>query len=235
MEAKEELVFRKQLFLIAGYSGIIIAAAYAFNSIAFAVSGFPLPTEASGWVTYLEGKTNLWWGIIWLSIITNLLYLPFAHGLFELFKKSHKIQILVAQILFALFVFLELSLTWSNYPTIIELSQKYSLASVESQRLMILSVIEFASTEFQTPVTAFYTIVIPSLATILASYVMFKSKDFGKIIPSIGFISGICNIVSVWGGYFFEPLEKLVIPGSFLVLFWFAGIGLKFIKFSRTQ
>ncbi len=234
MESKEELIFRKQLFLVAGYCGIVIAIVYAFISIAFAVSGFPLPTEGSAWVTYLEGKTNIWWCIIWFSIITNILYLPFTYGLYELLKKNYKALLMIVGVLFALFVFLELSITWTNYPTIIELFQRYNLASSETQKLMALSAIEFASASFQTPVTTFYTIVIPSLATILASYVLFKSKDFGKIIPFIGFISGICNIISVWGGYFFESLEKLVIPGSFLILFWFSGIGIKFIKLSKS-
>lgn len=234
METDRELSFKKQVFLIAGYSGIIIAIAYAFLPIAFAISGFPLPTDASKWVTYLEGKTNIWWCIIWLSILTNILYLPFAYGLYELLKKNYKALIMVVGLLFTLFVFLEFSITWTNYLTIIELAQKYNLASSDAQKQIILSAIEFASSSFQTPVTAFYTIVIPSLATILASFVMFKSRDFGKIIPLIGFISGTCNIISVWGGYFLEPLEKLVIPGSFLILFWFAGIGVKFIKLSKS-
>jgi len=56
METKEELVSRKHLFLISGYSEIIIAIGYIFPPIAFAVSGFPLPTEASKWITYLTGK-----------------------------------------------------------------------------------------------------------------------------------------------------------------------------------
>ena len=234
METNKEIMFERQLFIIAGYSGILIAIGYIFLPIAFAVSGFPLPTEASKWITYLTGKTNIWWCIIWISIITNILYLPFAHGLYELFKKSHKIHIMIAELLFALFVFLELSITWTHYPTIIELFQKYNLASSEAQRLMILSAMEFASASFQTPITAFYTIVIPSLATILASFVMFKSKNFGKTIPFIGFISGTCNVISIWGGYFVESLEKLIIPGSFFVLFWFMGIGIKFIKKSKA-
>lgn len=232
METDRELSFKKQVFLIAGYSGVIIAIVYAFISIAFAISGFPLPTQASKWVTYLEGKAIIWWCIIWFSIITNILYLPFTYGLYELLKRKHRVLLMIVGLLFSLFVFLELAITWTNYPTIIELFQKYKLATSETQRQIILSAIEFASSSFQTPITAFYTIVIPSLATILASYLIFKSKEFGKIIPFVGFISGICNIISVWGGYFFEPLEKLVIPGSFLILFWFAGIGVKFIKLS---
>lgn len=234
MEGKEELIFRKQLLLIAGYSGIIIAIVYAFISTAFAVSGFPLPIEASKWVTYLEGKTNIWWWIIWLSIITNILYLPFTFGLYEIFKKSYKILLMIVGLLFALFVFLELALTWTHYPTIIEMTQRYNIASSETQKLMILSAIEYASASFQTPITAFYTIVIPSLAVILASYVMQKSKEFGKVIPWIGLISGASNILSVLGEYFgVKPLEVLIMPGSFISLFWWGGIGLKLIKLSK--
>lgn len=236
METKEELVFKKQVFLIAGYSGIIIAIVYAFISIAFAISGFPLPAEASQWVTYLEGKTSIWWSIIWLSIITNILYLPFTYGLYEFLKRNYKALMMIVGLLFTLFVFLELAITWINYPTIIELFQKYKLASSETQKQIILSAIEFASTSFQTPVTAFYTIVIPSLAVILASYVMLKSKEFGKVISWIGLVSGICNIISVLGGYFgTEFLEALVIPGSFLSIFWFTGIGVHFIKLSKKE
>lgn len=137
--------------------------------------------------------------------------------------------------LFAIFVFLELAITWTNYPAIIELSQKYAAAPTETQKLVILSAIEFASASFQTPVAAFYFVLIPSLAIILASYAMLKSKAFGNVIPWVGLVSGACNAISVFGGYLVETLEALVIPGSFLSLFWFGGIGLKLIKVSEKS
>lgn len=235
MDKNNEDNFREQVFLLAGYSGIIIAVVYAVISVAFAVSGFPLPKESSGWITYLEGKTVIWWWIIWLSIITNILYLPFAFGLYELLKKIYKLQVIIVGLLFSLFVFLELSITWNHYPTIIQLTQKYNLATTEAQKTAILSAIEFASVSFQTSVTSFYTIIIPSLAIILASFVILKSNTSGKVIPWVGFLSGACNIISVLGGYFgIDLLRALVMPGSFLSLFWWGGIGIKFIKLSRT-
>lgn len=235
MDKSIEQNFRKQLFLLAGYSGIIIAIVYAVISVAFAISGFPLPKESSQWITYLQGKTVIWWWIIWLSIITNILYLPFTLGLYELSKKGYKLQLIIVGLLFSLFVFLELALTWNHYPTIIQLAQKYNLATTDSQKTVILSAIEYASASFQTPVTSFYTIVIPSLAIILASYVVLKNKTFGKVTPWIGIISGACNIISVLGGHFgIDSLGVLVIPGSFLSLFWWGGIGIKFIKLSKN-
>lgn len=233
MEIQRESIFKKQVLRIAGYSGIIIAVAYVFITIAYTISGFPLPESASEWTTYLEGKITLWWCIIWLSIITNILYLPFAYGLYEVLKKTYKTLIIAAGGLFALFVFLELSVTWTNYPAIIGLSQKYKLARTNIQKEEILSAIEYASASFQTPVAGFYFVVIPALAAIIASFALLKSKEFGKVLPWIGFISGVCNIVSVLGGYIISSLEALVVPGSFLILFWFGGIGIKFIKFSK--
>lgn len=233
MEIQTESTFKKQWFRIAGYSGIVISIAYVFNTIVYTISGFPLPESATDWVVYLEGKTTLWWCIIWLSIITNILYLPFAYGLYECLKKTHKTLMMIAGGLFTLFVFLELAITWTNYPTIIGLFHKYLLAGTGVEKERILSAIEYASASFQTPATGFYFIVIPALAAIIVSLALLKSKVVGKMLPWIGIISGVCNIISVWGGIIVPSLEVLVVPGSFLILFWFGGIGMHLITFSK--
>lgn len=235
METSTDQIYRKQLFTLTGYSGLTIAIVYAIIFVAFAISGFPLPKEASQWITYLEGKTLIWWWIIWLSIVTNLLYIPVAFGLYEYFKKKYKIQFISVGLLLTLFVFLELALTWSHYPTIIELTQQYKIATSETQKTIILSAIEYASTSFQTPITSFYTIILPSIGILLANVFILKCKSFGKVLPWIGLLTALCNIVSVMGGYMgIEALKSLVIPGSFLSLFWWGGIGIKFIKLSKS-
>lgn len=224
----------KDILLWSGVSGILIAIGYFFITIGFALSGFPLPTNGLSWIAYLNGKVNLWQFIIWASIITNILYLIIVFGFLEFFKNINKFLIVLASIFFVLFVILELAGTWSLYPAIIELYQKYIISNSTSQQTIYISAIEYASTHFQTTVNAFYTIVLPSLATILYSYVMLKSRAFGKLIPIIGLISGICNTISVFGGLYFDPLKKLIIFGSFLSLFWFMGTGLKFISKSNN-
>ena len=72
--------FRARMLRWAGLSGIAIAIGYVAISIGFAVSGQPLPRNAAAWVSYLDGKEPIWWMIIWLSIITDILYLPVAFG-----------------------------------------------------------------------------------------------------------------------------------------------------------
>jgi hypothetical protein len=225
--------YNMPIYRLAGYSGIAIAIGYIFITIEYMVAGPAIPTNAIEWTTYLDNNSTIWWSIIWTSIITNLLYLPVVYGLYLNLKNTNRTIILISGTLFTLFVFLELAITWSNYPTLLELVSKYKLAANDTQKTIYLSGIEFASTEFQTPITAFYTIFIPAIAAILASCSMFKSKIFGKLIAYIGLISGICNAFSVLGGFFYKPFGKLVIAGSFLILFWFLGIGIYFLKLKQ--
>jgi len=154
-------------------------------------------------------------------------------ALYNLLKNVHKGMILVSGALFTLFVVLELAITWSNYAAIIELINRYGLATTEPQRTLYLSTIEYASSVFQTPVTGFYAIFIPSIAVILASIVMLKSARFGKIASYIGLLSGTINAFSVIGELFSSTLSLLVIPGSVLALIWFFAVGVKFLKFGR--
>jgi len=218
---------------MAGYSGITIAVCYIFITAGFVISGTPLPKDAEAWVSYMAGGSSIWWGIIWLSIITDILYLPVAAGFYALFKNVHKGMVLVAGVLFALFVMLELSITWSNFPAIIELVNKYNLAATEAQKALYLSALEYASNIFQTPVTGFYMIVIPSIAVILFSILMLKSARFSKAASYIGISSGALNVLSVIGGLFSSTLGQLVVLGSVLALIWKFAIGVKFLRLAR--
>lgn len=228
-----ERAYSRDILFWAGVSGILVAIGYFIISILFAVSGFPLPTDSTSWINYLDGKLGLWNIIIWLSIITDILYIFVAFGFLKFYEKRYKFWMVLAGIFFILFVVLELAGTWSLYPTIIELYKNYSSTNSAAMQAMYLGGIEYASIHFQTVVNSFYTIIFPSFAVVVYSFVMLKSKEFGKFVPIVGLISGICGIISVFGGLVYEPLEKLIMPGSFLALFWFLGVGIKFIRQSK--
>lgn len=232
--ADTERKYARDIFLWAGVSGISIAIGYLIISICFSISGFPLPSDSESWIGYLDGKTGLWTVIIWLSIITDILYFIVALGLIKFYEGRYKFRVVLASIFFVLFVVLELAGTWSLYPSIIELYNNYMMSDSAASQSVYLGAIEFASTHFQTTANSFYAIVLPSLAVIIYSSAMYLSKDFNRIIPIIGIASGALNIISVFGGLLFEPLERLIMPGSFLVLFWFLGAGIKLMRESRS-
>lgn len=225
--------YKKDVLFWAGISGILIAIGYFAISILFAVSGFPLPTDGAAWIKYLDGKLVLWNFIIWLSVITNILYLVVSLGFIKYYEVKYKFWMILASIFFILFVILELAGTWSIYPTIIEIFNKYHETSAIDKQAMYLGSIDYASAHFQTLINSFYVIVLPSLAVIIISLVMWKEKNFGKTVPAVGIVSAVCNITSVFGALAYAPLAKLVMPGSFLILFWFLGFGMKFVKESK--
>lgn len=227
--------YARDLFFWAGVSGIAVAAGYLIISICFAISGFPLPADGASWISYLEGKTDLWAVIIWLSIITDILYILIALGIVKFYEDKYRFWVVAASVFFGLFVVLELAGTWSLYPTIIELYKNYTVADSSAGQAVYLGAIEYASTHFQTTANAFYAIVLPSLAVIIYCLVMLQGKGFGKLVPVIGLVSGICNILSVFGGLVYEPLERLIMLGSFLALFWFLGIGIGLLRESRGR
>lgn len=226
----EDSNFKQWIYLVSGISAIGVAVSYIFITTGFVIAGPRLPESGIGWIKYLDGKLSYWWMIIILSILTDILYIPITIGLYELLKKFHKGLILFSGILLNLFVLLELAISWMNFPTIINLVSLYNASSSEIERTLYLSSIEYASRLIDNPVGAFYMIFIPSAGVILANIVMIKSKIFGMVIPWIGLISGICNAFSVIGDLFYEPLGQLVVPGSTLAIFWFLGMGIKFLR-----
>ena len=218
------------VFFLSGMSGILIAAGYIVITALFVLSGPSLPKDAASWIQYLDGKFFLWWWIIWLSIITDILYLPFSLGLFQLLKENNRGLALASMLLFAMFVLLELSLTWSKFPAVLDLVQRTLAAESAEVRLMLTAAIEAVTTEFNTPVAVFYTIFIPSTATVIISVVMLMKSIGPRAVSIVGALSGTCNIVSSAGRWFAPSLEQLVVAGSFLSLFWFFGVGVYLLQ-----
>lgn len=76
----------------------------------FAWVGVP-PATGEAWFRYLPGKTEMWWAIIWLSVVTDLLYLPVARALWITLRKAGKNPMLAAVVCLHLFVVLDLAVT----------------------------------------------------------------------------------------------------------------------------
>jgi hypothetical protein len=63
-----------------GMATLLLAIGYVAIIPLFAWAGAP-PATADAWFRYLAGKTSVWWAILWLSVFTDLLYLPVAWAL----------------------------------------------------------------------------------------------------------------------------------------------------------
>ena len=77
----------KESYRWGGLAALLVAIGYVAIIPLFAWVGIP-PTTGEAWFRYLPGKTTVWWVIVWLSVVTDLLYLPVAWALWIALRKA---------------------------------------------------------------------------------------------------------------------------------------------------
>lgn len=93
-----------------GIAALLLAMGYLAIIPLFVRVG-PPPATGEAWFHYLPGKTTLWWVIIWLSVVTDLLYLPVAWALWVALHKAERNLMLAAVACLHLFVVYDLVVT----------------------------------------------------------------------------------------------------------------------------
>ena len=108
------------LYRVGGASALLLGLGYLGIFPLYAHVGAP-PTAADGevWLTYLADKTEIWWAILVLSVITDVLFLPVGLALCLALKRLHSGAMLVATALVGLFVALDLAVTWTHYASLL--------------------------------------------------------------------------------------------------------------------
>jgi hypothetical protein len=215
----------KQCYRWGGMAAILLAVGYMAIIPLFAWVGAP-PATGEAWFRYLPGKTTAWWVIIWLSVVTDLLYLPVAWALWFALRKAGRNLMLAAVVCLHLFVVLDLAVTWTHHASLLALFQNYSSAADVAHRAADLAAAEYASSIYATPLMTFYIIVIPSVGVLLASITMLKA-GFGKTSAWTGMIVGAFGILSLTG---FFPLIMANALGATL---WFFLVGVRLLRLGR--
>src|SRR6266404_4343322 len=119
----------KWLYRVGGISALAIGIAYLSILPLFALVGNPPPSGGEAWLKYLSGKTTVWWAILGLSVLTDLLFVPVALSLYLALKRVHRSAMLVATAFVGLFVVLDLAVTWSNFSALLTLGGGYAAAA----------------------------------------------------------------------------------------------------------
>jgi hypothetical protein len=185
------------------------------------------PVTGEAWFRYVPGKTTAWWVILWLMVVTDLLYLPVAWALWTALRKAGRNLMLATVACLHLFVVLDLAVTWTHHAALLALFQNYSHAVDEAHRLAYLAAAEYAASIYATPLLTFYIIAIPSLGVLLASIVMIKAR-FGKASAWTGVIAGVFGLLSLTG---FFPL---VMANALGVTLWFFLVGARLLRLGKA-
>jgi hypothetical protein len=216
----------KQRYRWGGIAALLLAIGYVVTIPLFAWVGAP-PVTGEAWFRYVPGKATAWWVILWVMVVTDLLYLPVAWALWTALRKAGRNLMLASVACLHLFVVLDLAVTWTHHAALLALFQNYSHAVDEAHRLAYLAAAEYAASIYATPLLTFYIIAIPSLGVLLASIVMIKAR-FGKASAWAGVIAGVFGLLSLTG---FFPL---VMANALGVTLWFFLVGARLLGLGKA-
>lgn len=224
----------RALFRVGGGSGIVVALLYPVIITLYVFAGTTQPVGEGGeaWLDYLSGKTGIWWAIVGLSVLTDLLWVPVAWALYRALKAVSRNAIMVGTGLLVLFVVLELAVSWTNYAVLIELTEK--LAAGEAQRAAVVAAADYASAAQSSSLLPYYAILIPALGQLVIGAVMLEGGPFGRTTAYLAVLVGLLGIVAVLGPYLWPPLDRVIIPASLLSGVWFFLVGYRLVRLGAS-
>jgi len=223
----------KRMYRVGGISALALGIAYVITIALYANVGAP-PNGDGGeaWLAYGAGKTTVWWAILDLSVLTDLLFIPVAFALYLALRGLGRSMAALATALVLLFVVLDLAVTWPNYASLITLSGDAAAGVTEGQRAASIAAATYASSVLASTLFAVYAILIPSLGILLASLVMLRGVFPGST-ASVGLLTGVLGVVAVAGPLIWAPLGATVILTSLLTIVWVLLVGHRLYRLGR--
>ncbi|MBN2522710.1 MAG: DUF4386 family protein [Bacteroidales bacterium] len=173
-----------------------------------------------------------------LNVINQIILIPSIFAIYIAHKKINEGMALLALILFL--VGTTLFVAGNTALSMFDLSKKYFSASSESQMILIAAAGEamLARGAHGSP-GVFIGFTLPTIASVLMSYVMIKGQVFSKANSYIGFIGNLLMLLYLVLVTFFPAIEKhailIAIPGGLLVMTWMIMYTIRLFKIRLTE
>jgi Domain of unknown function (DUF4386) len=214
----------KWLLRVGGLSGLVIGVGYLGIIALYVPIGAP-PSDVAARLAYLAGNNRaVWWAILALSVLTDLLFIPFTLALYDALKGINRNLMLLASVCIGLFVILDLAITWPNYAALITLSDRYTAAASTTAKAATVIAATAPAVTLESGLFGFYAIVVPGIGILLAGLVMRKGV-FGKATAWTGIATGIFAVLAVVGPYVYNALGIFVVLASLLTMLWVMMVG----------
>lgn len=215
-----------------GISGLALGVGYFAIIAIYARIGAP-PDDVEKRLAHMAAHTSAWWAIVGLSVLTDFLFVPLAASLHFVLRKIKPYAMLLATAGIALFVVLDLAITWTNYAVLLTLSGKYAAASTAAARTSAITIAEYPSTVVGSNLLFVYNTLVLSVAIFVIGFVMRKG-DFGPTISVLGVITGLFGMVSVVGAFAGGAFSQAIILASLLTTIWVISVGSKLCLLARA-
>ena len=208
---------------IGGISALLLGIAYVVIVLLYAQAGPPPGAGGQAYLEYLAGRTTAWWGILALSVLTDLLFIPVGLSLYFALKDVNRNLMLLATAFIGLFVVLDLAVTWSSYAALLVLSADYTATTNEAQRAGDVAAASYASAVLASPLERFNAIVSLSVGIFLIGIVMLRAV-FSKVTAYLALAIGVLGIASIAG------LGLTIIASALLTTIWVFFVGYRLYR-----
>jgi hypothetical protein len=219
---------RKWLFQTGGISALALAIAYLVIMALYVPIGAP-PGGVEARLAYFARNTAAWWGILGLSVFTDFLFVPVGLSLYAALKGINRNAMVLAMACIALFVFLDLAITWINYGAMIALSGDYAKAATDEQRAAILPAASYPAAVLDSSLLFVYNTLTLAVGILLTGIVM-RRGVFGRPTAYLAVATGILGLISVAGPFFVPALSGTIIVTSLCTTVWIFCVGYRLWK-----
>ena len=215
---------QRALIHAGGIAALGLGASYIAVTLLYSVVGL-VPTETGeAWLTYLDGKAVAWWGIVLLSALTDLLFLPLAAALYIVLKRLDRNLTLAGAGLLVLFAVLDLAVTQIGFAGLITLSSDYAAATSDAERAVAVAAASYPVAMFRSILFAIYVIGIPAIGILLLSLVM-RGGPFGQIVVWTGILTGVFGAAAVTVPLVWSDFGYGAIVAAVLTTLWVLLVG----------
>lgn len=208
---------------VGGIASLALGAGYILVIPVFASVGAQPSGDGEAWLRYIGGHTAQWWVILGLSVVTDVLYIPTGLGLYTALRGINQSAMLIALTLLALFVALDLALTWPSYAALIGLGGDYASTSDAARRAALSAAANYPAALLTSRLFAAYTIVIPGLGIGIIGGVMLRGV-FNRATALVGLATAVFAVASLAG------FAATAIAAALLTTAWMLLVGYRLVR-----
>jgi hypothetical protein len=229
------LVSFQAIYKMGGISSFILFAYCIATMLIFVIIGTP-PKTVEEYFSILHA--NRLTGLLRLDLLTVLcmpLYYLLIYSIYSAMKKTDHEMVKLSTILF--FIGLTLFLASPSVFSYLNLSDKYALATTDSQRNQILAAGEaISSTDMWHGTSAFLGGLIMQTGAFMLSLLMLRNNVFSRLIAYTGIIMFGLDLIHIIIAFFLPTIANIVmVSAGSIYLLWFLLVGIRLFKLAKES
>jgi hypothetical protein len=227
----------RSLYQVGGWGALIVGTLFIIEMIVYIASSAPSLADAPGWLMLFQKNRLL--GLVDFGILEFyglVLFVPMFLALYVALKRASESYMMIAAIL--AFVGIAVNLATSKLFSLLSLSDLYAAATTDALRSQFLVAAQAALAQSaQGGISGGVEGGIPlAVAGLVISFVMLRSKIFGKASAYVGVLAngiGLVMYISAAAGPAFGGSPFFVLF-FLLSVIWFFLIARRFFQLGQT-